>query len=47
MDIKAYLKESAKTDSNDFHMDPKTQKILHAAVGICTESGELLDSLDD
>lgn len=45
MDIKTYLSESEKTDSKQFLLDPKNQEILHGVVGICTESGELLDAL--
>lgn len=46
MDIATYLEESAKTDSKKFFADnPKSQSILHAAIGLSTESGEILDNL--
>lgn len=46
MDIKNYLTESKKTLSEQFHAgDAKTQKLLHAAIGLATEGGELLDQM--
>lgn len=45
MDIKTYINESSRTDSKNFFMDEKTQNVLHGAIGLSTESGELLDSL--
>jgi NTP pyrophosphatase (non-canonical NTP hydrolase) len=46
MDIKTYLTESEKTLSeNFFAYDIKNQKLLHAVIGLATESGELLDQM--
>ncbi len=46
MDIKTYLSESEKTLSEKFYADTaKTQKLLHAAIGLATESGEMLDQM--
>lgn len=46
MDIKTYLMQSEKTLSNQFNADEeKNQKLLHAVIGLSTESGELLDQM--
>lgn len=46
MNINTYLIESEKTLSSQFHAkDEKNQKLLHAAIGLSTESGELLDQM--
>jgi NTP pyrophosphatase (non-canonical NTP hydrolase) len=46
MDIKTYLTESEKTLSEKFFAtDTKNQKLLHAVIGLSTESGELLDQM--
>lgn len=44
MDIKTYLKESEKTLSKDFFVDDKKAVLLHSAIGLCTESSEVLDA---
>ncbi|MCA9385315.1 nucleoside triphosphate pyrophosphohydrolase family protein [Candidatus Dojkabacteria bacterium] len=45
MDINTYLVESEKTLSTNFNSNEKTERLLHGAIGIVTESGELLDAL--
>lgn len=46
MDIKEYLELSEKTLSDGFHIDSsQKQKILHAAIGMATESAEILDAV--
>lgn len=49
-----YIEEAKTTDIPDYMVvnnrlfnmgDPKVLKFLHAAMGICTESGELMDAL--
>lgn len=44
MNIKKYLEESEKTLSTGFNIDDKKAKLLHAAIGLSTESGEILDA---
>ena len=44
MDIKEYMRLSEKTLSNHFMVDsPSKEKMLHAVIGLVTESSELLD----
>lgn len=51
MDTKQYVLDALKTESVDFEAiakrlsDPNTIRILHAAVGLNTEQGELQDAL--
>lgn len=46
MNFQTYLIESEKTLSEHFYAhEPKMQKLLHAVIGIATESGELLDQM--
>ena len=48
---KLYLKQALQTESKDLSQvakrleDPKLIRILHAALGVSTEAGELLDAL--
>jgi NTP pyrophosphatase (non-canonical NTP hydrolase) len=44
MDIKEYMRLSEKTLSDHFMVDsPAKEKMLHAVIGLVTESSELLD----
>lgn len=44
MDIKEYMRLSEKTLSDHFMVDsPSKEKMLHAVIGLVTESSELLD----
>lgn len=45
MDIKDYTRLSEKTLSNQFNVDEKMQKTLHAVMGILTETDELDDNM--
>lgn len=47
MDPKTYQQEALKTLSSQFHFSPTQDNcnLLHAAIGIATESGELLDAI--
>ena len=51
MDSKAYIEAAKKTESTNFSdikerlTDKETIRLLHAAMGVSTESGELLDAL--
>ena len=45
MDNKEYVKQAISTLSNGFHKDKVSNDLLHAAIGIATESGEFLDAL--
>lgn len=47
MDAKTYQSEALKTLSSQFHFSPVPDNcnLLHAAIGIATEGGELLDAL--
>ncbi len=45
-----YIRNVLRSESNDFHMHPshacsfkKRRRMLHGAIGCCTEAGELLD----
>jgi NTP pyrophosphatase (non-canonical NTP hydrolase) len=43
MDIKKYMEESEKTLSKNFDVDDKRAVLLHSAIGLSTESAEILD----
>ena len=49
--MKEYIKEAVKSESNDFEKirkrlhDTENMRLLHAAIGLCTESGEMQDQL--
>ena len=45
MDANTYQKNAVKTLSKSFHIDQVEADILHGAVGVATEAGELLDAL--
>lgn len=51
MDTKEYVSNAIKTESTDFDKigarlsDPKNIRILHAAIGLATEAGEVQDAL--
>lgn len=51
MDSKSYIEAAKKTESTNFSeikerlSDTSTIRLLHAAMGVSTESGELLDAL--
>lgn len=48
MNWNEYLILSEKTLSDKFNCSaPAKQKVLHAAIGLCTEAGELIDVFDD
>ncbi|MBP9759058.1 nucleoside triphosphate pyrophosphohydrolase family protein, partial [Candidatus Dojkabacteria bacterium] len=44
MKVKKYLVESEKTLSINSSLDDKKIRLLHGAIGLVTESGELLDA---
>jgi hypothetical protein len=47
MNWKEYLELSEKTLSTQFHAEAEVyQRILHGAIGLCTEAGELLDAFE-
>lgn len=43
MDFKTYLKESARTVSDVPDFDDEKTRMLLGAIGLCTESGEIMD----
>ena len=51
MNPKEYVSNAVKTESRDHEQiahrleSPKTQRLLHAAIGISTEGGEMLDAV--
>lgn len=51
MDTKEYVKNAVKTESRDFEAigarmsEVRNQRLLHAGIGLATESGEFLDAL--
>lgn len=51
MDTKEYVKNAVKTESRDFDAigsrmaEVRNQRLLHAGIGLATESGEFLDAL--
>lgn len=51
MDAKTYVGDATVTDLMDYRpvierlLEIKTLRILHAAMGCCTESGELMDAV--
>ena len=51
MDTKEYVKNAVKTESRDFDAigsrmaGVRNQRLLHAGIGLATESGEFLDAL--
>lgn len=44
MDNKTFTQKALRTETSDFK-NPPNPRILHAAIGLCTESGELIDAL--
>jgi len=46
MDSKEYKELSNKTMSDVFHLDKFELRLLHGAIGICTEVGELLEAMN-
>lgn len=45
-----YVQEAVRTDTKNYTgvvngIDNKTMRLLHGALGVCTEAGELLDAL--
>lgn len=50
MNGKEYVKNVLKTENLDYNairerMDERTLRLLHAAMGLCTEAGEFLDAM--
>jgi NTP pyrophosphatase (non-canonical NTP hydrolase) len=51
MNTHEYVKSSARTDVEDYRViaercqDETTLKVLHAAMGLCTEAGEIMDAV--
>ena len=51
MDVRDYVKNAVKTESRNFEdirnrmTSVQNQRLLHAGIGLATESGELLDAL--
>ena len=51
MNVRDYIKNAVKTESQDFEgisqrmVSRQNQRLLHAGIGLATESGELLDAL--
>ena len=51
MEAKDYIKEATITDLMDYHpmmerlQNINTLRLLHAAMGLCTESGEFMDMM--
>lgn len=44
MDNKTFTQKALRTETSEFKNTPNP-RILHAAIGLCTESGELIDAL--
>lgn len=44
MDTKTFVSKALRTETSEFKNQPNP-RILHAAIGLCTESGELIDAL--
>ncbi|AGG57979.1 hypothetical protein VPBG_00207 [Vibrio phage helene 12B3] len=44
LDNKAFTQKALRTETSEFRNQPNP-RILHAAIGLCTESGELIDAL--
>ena len=40
-----YVELAIRTESTTFNCNENTQRLLHAAIGLSTESGELIDAL--
>ena len=45
LDDKQFIKDSLRTESNNFNIDGVDPRVLHAAIGLSTEVGELLDPI--
>ena len=45
MNSKEYIKLAKRSESTNFNMTTYDQRMLHGAMGLCTESGEFLDNL--
>jgi len=45
MTLKEYLEKSARTESPLYRVDNIRPETVHAALGLCTESGELLGAI--
>lgn len=44
MDNKTFTQKALRTETSEFRTEPNP-RILHAAIGLCTESGELIDAV--
>lgn len=44
MNTKDFTNKALRTETSEFRNQPNP-RILHAAIGLCTESGELIDAL--
>jgi len=40
-----YVELAVRTESTQFNIDKDSQRLLHGAIGLATESGEILDAL--
>lgn len=45
--MKDYIKQAIRTESRNFYLSDAKEdtRLLHAAIGLCTEAGEFLDSV--
>lgn len=44
MNTKTFIEKALRTETSVFKNEPNP-RILHAAIGLCTESGELIDAI--
>ena len=41
----SFIEDAIRTESPNFFVDKVDQRVLHAAIGLVTESGELIDAV--
>lgn len=45
VDDEKFINDAIRTESQEFNVDKIDPRLLHGVIGLCTESGELLDAL--